>query len=134
MSPESAASAPEKSALVVDDFPSVRYYHSFVLEKAGFRCRAARDGQEALALLAKEPADLVVLDLVMPEMDGQEFIRHLHETPPLAHIPVLIISTEQIGERIRRDRTATTGPVGFARKPIMPEKIMEEIRRLTLPS
>lgn len=132
MPPDPTAPATKRTALIVDDFPSVRFYHSFVLEKAGFRCRSARDGQEALTLLRKEPADLIVLDLVMPEMNGMEFIQHLHATPPLAQIPVLIISTEQIGERIRRARTPTTGPVGFALKPIMPEKITDEIQSLTL--
>lgn len=126
----SAPAVPKRTALIVDDFPSVRFYHSFVLEKAGFRCRMAHDGQEALTLLTKEGADLIVLDLVMPEMGGQEFIKHLHESPTLAHLPVLIISTEHIGERIRRERTAKTGPVGFAQKPIMPAKILDEVRHL----
>ncbi len=129
-SPPIPASGAKRTALIVDDFPSVRFYHSFVLEKAGFRCRAAKDGQEALALLLKETADLIVLDLVMPEMGGQEFIQRLHASPALAHLPVLIISSEHIGARIRRERTTRTGPVGFILKPILPEKIIEEVHNL----
>lgn len=131
--PAEQPQAQKRTALIVDDFPSVRFFHTTVLQKAGFDCRIASNGAEALQQLKQEPADLVVLDLVMPEMGGKEFIDNLHLHPVLARIPVLIISTEQIGERIRRPRTATTGPVGFALKPIMPAKILDEIDYLVRP-
>lgn len=121
------SSAQRRKALVVDDFPSARFSNTTVLQKAGFECRIANNGAEALGRLKQEPVDLVGLDLVMPEMGGKEFIEELHLSPTLATIPVLIISTEQIGQRIRQPRTASTGPVGFVLKPIMPAKIIEEI-------
>lgn len=119
-----------RRALIVDDFPSVQFYHSAILQKAGFTCRSAPNGQAAIDSLKQEPAELVVLDLVMPEMNGQEFISTLHAHPFRATTPVLIISSEHIGERIRRARTARTGPVGFILKPTRPDKILEEIDRL----
>ena len=119
-----------KTALVVDDVPSVRCYHNHILTRAGFTCRTAPNGREALSLLQEQRVDLVMLDLVMPEMTGEEFLRHLHENSAWANIAVLIISSESLGTRIRRDSTPTSGPVGFVRKPLMPAAILAEVKHL----
>ena len=115
---------------MVDDFPSVRHYHSFVLKNAGFQCEVAHDGREALAHLHQHPVDLVILDLITPEMRGEEFLRQLHGNPTWAGVAVLVISSEQIGERIRQARTPTAGPVGFVRKPLLPATILAEVKEL----
>lgn len=131
-SPESATTTPPqtKTALVVDDGPSVRCYHDHILTRAGFTCRAAANGHEALKLLRAHTVDLVMLDLVMPEMTGQEFLQHLHSNPAWAKVAVLVISSESLGDRIRRARTPTTGPVGFVRKPLLPAAIRAEVEEL----
>ena len=128
--PAYPAPAKTKTALVIDDFPSVRHYHSFILQKAGFVCRGAQNGTEALELLKQQPVDLVVLDLVMPDMGGEELLAHLRASATWAQLPVLIITSESIGERIRRERTPTAGPVGFVRKPLLPAAILAEVGRL----
>ncbi len=130
----SAAPAPSpaktKTALVIDDFPSVRFYHANLLGRIGFNCFMATNGREALALLHTQPVDLLVLDLVMPEMTGEELIKTLHASTSLAHIPVLVISSEGLGARIRQSRTPTAGPIGFVRKPLLPAAIFAEIAEL----
>ena len=132
LSPETTNSTPPKTrtALVVDDGPSVRCYHDHILTRSGFTCQAASNGREALELLRTHPVDLVMLDLVMPEMSGQEFLQHLHTNPAWANVAVLIISSEPQGDRIRRARTPTTGPVGFVRKPLLPAAILAEVENL----
>lgn len=119
-----------RTALIVDDFPSVRFYHSHILEKSGFKCSVAANGREALEALKIQPVDLLVVDLIMPEMDGEELIKTMHAFNALAHIPVLVISSESIGDRIRRRRTPTSGPVGFVRKPLLPAAILAEVEDL----
>ena len=135
MHPESAptptaAPAARRTALVVDDFPSVRFYHAHLLEKMGFKCSTAANGREALELLKKQPVDLLVVDIIMPEMSGEELIRSLRAVSTLVQLPVLVISSEPIGERIRRGRTAEAGPVGFVQKPLLPATILAEIEGL----
>ncbi len=122
--------SPARTALIVDDFPSVRAYHSLILTKAGYNCRAAQDGREALALLHDSVVDIVVLDLGMPGMSGQEFVDHLHANAAWARVAVLVISAEARAEGIRQAATPTTGPVGFVRKPLKPATILAEVARL----
>ena len=114
----------------MDDYPSVRYYHTYVLGKAGFRCEVARNGCEALEKLSEVPVDLVMLDIVMPNMNGLEVIRQIRGDPVFARLPVLVISTEPLAEEVRRAPTADAGPVGFAQKPLVPDVVIAEVRRL----
>ena len=120
----------KRTVLVVDDIPSVRFYHQYILEKSGYRYVVARDGSEALQKLQAEPVDLVLLDIVMPNLTGLEFIQQVRSNPAFAQLPILVISTERIGDKVRRERTAAAGPVGYAQKPLFPEIISAEIRRL----
>ncbi|MBR3537688.1 MAG: response regulator, partial [Eubacterium sp.] len=76
--------------LVVDDDKNVRRYIRTVLETNGYLVSTAEDGEKALALLEKETVNLVVLDIMMPVMDGYEFTRILREGN--SSLPVLMVS------------------------------------------
>jgi two-component system, chemotaxis family, chemotaxis protein CheY len=120
-----------KTILVVDDFASVRFYHQSLLKQAGYTTLAARDGNEAIALLEQHPVDLVMLDMIMPNMNGNEFMQRVRSNPRFAKLPVLIISTEAQPEL---DSAAHAG-AGFGvllklHKPILPDALLEEVRRL----
>lgn len=80
------------SVLVVDDHPGVVDLLCEHLRAAGYRCLAAADGPAALALAAAGGADLVVLDRVLPGMDGLEVCRRLRSDPRTARLPVLMLS------------------------------------------
>ena len=79
--------------MVVDDALMVRELQRSILERGGYSVRAASDGAEALAMLADQPADLVVTDVEMPKLDGLSLIRNIRAHPRLANIPVLIVSS-----------------------------------------
>jgi len=81
------------SVMVVDDALMVRELQRSILERGGYSVRAASDGAEALAMLADQPADLVVTDVEMPNLDGLSLIRNIRAHPRLANIPVLIVSS-----------------------------------------
>ncbi len=68
-----------KTVLVVDDDPSIRALIRLYLEGAGYAVAEAADGRLAMATLAAQPVDLVILDIFMPEMDGLEVLQVLHE-------------------------------------------------------
>ena len=81
-----------RAVLVVDDDRINRALLSKLLENEGYRSRTAVDGREALTALGEEPFDAVLLDIVMPEIDGLEVLRTLKGDATLWHIPVIVIS------------------------------------------
>jgi two-component system chemotaxis sensor kinase CheA len=86
------------SIMVVDDALMVRELQRSILERGGYNVRTANDGAEALAMLAEQPADLVVTDLEMPNMDGFVLTRRIRAHPRLANIPVLIVTSRASAE------------------------------------
>jgi two-component system chemotaxis sensor kinase CheA len=97
-----AGAARPLSVLVVDDALMVRELQRSILERGGYSVRAASDGAEALAMLAEQPADLVVTDLEMPNVDGFQLIGSIRAHPRLANIPVLIVSSRASAEDHQR--------------------------------
>jgi CheY-like chemotaxis protein len=85
---------PPQRVLIVDDDPEiVRLYRRILRARVPVQnCLEAYNGREALALLYKQPPDLVLLDLIMPEVDGQTVLARMSEDPRLATIPVILIS------------------------------------------
>jgi chemosensory pili system protein ChpA (sensor histidine kinase/response regulator) len=79
--------------LLVDDSVSVRKFVGGMLERAGFRVVTARDGAEALALLAARTVDIVVTDLEMPRLNGYELIRDLNREPATCGLPIVVLTT-----------------------------------------
>ena len=100
--PAPAAVAARASLLVVDDALTVRELQRSILERAGYEVRTANDGREALALLAERPADLVLTDLEMPNLDGFGLTAAIRSQPRLANIPVLMVTSRSSDEDRRR--------------------------------
>ena len=90
------------AVMVVDDTLMVRELQRSILERGGFTVRTASDGAEALAMLTEQPADLVVTDLEMPNVDGYVLIKSIRAHPKLANIPVLIVSSHASDEDHQR--------------------------------
>jgi CheY-like chemotaxis protein len=83
---------PGKRILVVDDDPDVRLIFKLILESAGYHVSEARNGIAALILIRDSPPDLVVTDMVMPGMDGQELIGRIRADERTARVPILAVS------------------------------------------
>jgi len=122
------SAAPAKTILVVDDFASVRFYHTNLFRQAGFNTIEARDGGEALEKVRQTRVDLILLDLIMPGMSGEEFIRRIRSMPKHAGIPLLVITSESVEDQIRR--ITGSGRIGFAIKPLVPASLLESVRKL----
>ncbi|MDQ0395525.1 response regulator [Labrys monachus] len=106
--------------LVVDDASLVRLYYRDILEKAGFAVDEALNGIEALERLLLDPADLVIVDVNMPRMDGLSFLRALRERDlPLASTPALVTSTEAAPQDAAAASAA--GANFYLVKPVTPE-------------
>ncbi len=118
--------------LIIEDHDPTREALVILLEAAGYRVTAAAHGQEALDLLMNsEPPSLILLDLVMPVMDGRTFRKYQLQSPALASIPVIVLSAEDDLART----SAALGTAGYFLKPIEIEVLLEAIRSSeTLPS
>jgi len=97
-----ATPAAQLSVMVVDDALMVRELQRSILERGGYSVRTASDGAEALGMLAELPADLVVTDVEMPNLDGLHLIESIRRHPRLANIPVLIVSSHGSDEDHQR--------------------------------
>jgi CheY-like chemotaxis protein len=117
-----------KTILIVDDYEVVRLYHSMFLSQKGYRCIPASDGKEALALLKQQRVDLVLLDLVMPNMSGQEVIRHIREIPGLVGLPILAITSE--AKRVGDAQLGDPRHLRFLLKPVMPDTLVAQVRTM----
>ena len=116
------------NVLIVDDSPILRAAIKKVARLAGFaddRIFEAGNGQEALETLETVWIDLVLLDLNMPVMDGEEFARRLRAHPDLGDVEVVVVSTEANRDRLERMREL--GVKHTLRKPFQPEDLCKII-------
>ncbi len=96
VSPNQPSTPPLKTILLVEDSEPAIIQIKDILEGSGFRLLVAHDGCEALKIIANTIPDAIILDLMMPVIDGFEVLKTLREAEPTAHIPVLILSAKQI--------------------------------------
>jgi CheY-like chemotaxis protein len=125
-----------KKILIVDDEPDVCAYLDRLFREHGYQTNCARDGEEAGATVAKEPPDLITLDLSMPNKSGVRFYRELKADESLRRIPVVLVTgvTGPGGaadtERFYQTRRNIPPPEGFVPKPIDPAEILALVQRL----
>jgi two-component system, OmpR family, response regulator len=121
--PMTVAYPQPRTVLVVDDDPHIRQLLVFALEKAGFACAEAADGEAALAGVAEHAPDLVVLDINMPRMDGLEVCRRLHAESDVA---VLFLSSRD--DEIDRIVGIELGADDYVTKPFSPREVVARVQ------
>lgn len=84
--------------LVIDDEEDYRIIIQDVLQQAGFEVRLARDGEEGLRMVKEAPTDIVLVDWMMPRMDGERFCRSMRADPRLKDLPVLMLTVKQTAD------------------------------------
>jgi two-component system chemotaxis response regulator CheY len=112
------------NVLIVDDSPSMRKVIRRVLMLSGFEvgeCMEAGDGLEALEVLDRAWMDVVVTDINMPNMNGEELLERLASDSMRSSIPVLVVSTDRSDDRLRR--MMALGARGYVTKPFVPETL-----------
>jgi DNA-binding response OmpR family regulator len=114
-----------RPVLIVDDDRDIRETLRDLLELEGFPAITARDGAEALERMRRDRPCLVLLDLIMPVMDGAEVFRRRAADPDLARVPVAVISAVVDLEH----RIAPLEAAGFLEKPVEIERLLELVRR-----
>ena len=126
---KAAGPPPQLKVVVVDDTLMVRELQRSILERGGYAVRTAADGVTALAMLNEVPADLVVTDVEMPNLDGLQLIGAMRSHPRLANVPVLIVSSH--GTEEDRQRGLDAGADGYIVKTAFDEAgLLSAVSRL----
>jgi CheY-like chemotaxis protein len=111
-----------KRILVVDDDENILSLERTILEQKGFDVTAAAGGAEALKLLSGQAFDLVLLDVMMPEIDGFTVCRKIKEDPRLKDVPVIFLTAKGGGEALAEG--FESGAVMYINKPFTANKLL----------
>ena len=119
-----------KTILIIDDDSNIRKMTSVRLEREGYRVLTASRGDEGLALAQAEHPDAILVDVVMPGMDGREVLRHLQADPAMQRVPVILLTVVN-----PMDDDPTYAPIElngavYQSKPYKPQELLEKLRTL----
>ncbi len=117
-----------KTVLLAEDEPNIVESITFLLERAGFDVIVATDGRQALVTALEKLPDVLVLDLMLPELDGYEVLRNLRADPDGAKVPVLMLTAK--GQRIDRETALECGADLFMTKPFANAEITAAVVKL----
>lgn len=112
--------------LVVDDEEPLQELLSFNLEKEGYKVTVAKDGAEALERVITDNPDLMVLDIMLPGMDGLEVCRQLRQNPRYRELPVIMLTAK--GEEIDKVLGLELGADDYMTKPFSPRELLARIK------
>jgi CheY-like chemotaxis protein len=120
---------PRKSVTIlsIDDTPLFQQLIKITLEYQNFRVLVAADGVTGLQLARTEVPDLILLDLMMPGMDGVEVCREIMAAPRLKHIPVVLLSSSDDSDDI--EACLQMGALGYLLKPFKPAMLVQVVRQ-----
>ena len=123
-----ARSAPRSYVLVVDDSPSVRRVVSNMLKANKWEVQTARDGVEALEVIARQIPAAVLLDIEMPRMDGYELMATLRSQEQYRHLPLIVLTSRAATKH--HQRAFQLGADAYLVKPYQDEELMSTLARL----
>jgi DNA-binding response OmpR family regulator len=117
-----------KTILIVDDEAYIVTSLEYVMQSAGFEVAVAYDGEEALAKVAEKVPDLMILDLMMPKLDGFEVCEKIRENPLWKDIRIIILTAK--GRDIERKKGMSLGADDYMTKPFSTRDILNRVKEL----
>lgn len=115
----------EHSIVIVDDIPNNLRLLADILQKRGYKVRPAANGSRALDAIRKEPPSIILLDIMMPDMDGYEVCRRLKDDPSTRDIPVIFLSAlDEVFDKVKAFRI---GRVDYISKPFQEEEMLARV-------
>ena len=121
----------KQSVLVVDDEPQARTMLRLILVRAGFDVTEAKDGYEALDEVARELPDLMLLDIMMPGIDGFYVCQHLRANERTKELPIIVLSAKTDAESIKRGKAV--GANLYLTKPVSPDDLTRHVLEVINP-
>ena len=117
-----------KRVLVVDDEPNIVMSLRFLMEREGFAVEVASSGQEAVAALDRAAADLVLLDVMMPELDGFEVCQRIRNQPAWRATKIVMLTAK--GRAVERDKGLALGADAYVTKPFSTRDLVAKVKRM----
>jgi DNA-binding response OmpR family regulator len=117
-----------RSVLVADDEPNILLSLQFLLKKAGYDVRTARDGEEALAELARAAPDLVLLDVMMPKIDGFNVCERIRANPAWKDVRIIMLTAR--GRDVEREKGLALGADDYITKPFSTKEALARVDAL----
>lgn len=117
-----------KTILIVDDEPHMRRITELSLKKLGCELLSASGGNEALRLARQHLPALIVMDVMMPDLDGISALKELKAAPATAKIPVIMLTSR--GQNVTRVDAEGSGAALYLTKPFSPSALAAEVRRI----
>lgn len=114
--------------LVVDDEEYIQHILNFSFSAEGYQVITANDGEEAIEKAKSENPDVIVLDIMMPKMDGYEACRKLKTDPKTKHIPVILLTAK--GREVDRKLGNEAGADDYMVKPFSPGRLIERVEAM----
>jgi DNA-binding response OmpR family regulator len=113
------------SVLIVDDEPNILLSLQFLMKKAGYQVRTATDGELALAEIAKEKPDLVLLDVMMPKLDGFSVCQRIRAEPDWQSVRVIMLTAR--GRDVEREKGLAFGADDYITKPFSTKDAIDRV-------
>jgi CheY-like chemotaxis protein/prolyl-tRNA editing enzyme YbaK/EbsC (Cys-tRNA(Pro) deacylase) len=123
-----SAPRPARTVLVVEDEVDTNKLFCQLLEKEGYTCRSVPDGSHAVALASEAEPAAILLDLMLPDMDGFQVVQQLRRSGPLKRTPVIVVTA--LDDQATRDRGQQMGAEAYLTKPFAPQTLVQEFREI----
>ena len=117
-----------KKVLLVDDEPNILLSLEFLMQRAGYQIETAADGDAALACIAANPPDLVLLDVNMPKRDGFDVCQTLRANPDWAAVRVIMLTAK--GRDVEREKGIALGADDYITKPFSTQDVVEKVKAI----
>jgi DNA-binding response OmpR family regulator len=117
-----------KRILIVDDEPNIVISLEFLMMREGHAVHVARDGEAGLVAVREHRPDLVVLDVMMPKLDGFSVLASIRADPDLAHTRVLMLTAK--GREAEREKGLTLGADAYMPKPFSTRELVDKVKEL----
>ena len=128
-----AAQRMPQKVLIVDDDPIMHQLVKRHLERAGYEMLSATNGIEAIDIATRELPHVIVMDVMMPEVDGLESMRRLRKSEATKAIPVIVVTANVNEYEASQRESKAIGAAGFLTKPLSPARLVQEIQRVLPP-
>jgi DNA-binding response OmpR family regulator len=115
-----------KTILIADDEPNIVISLEYLLEHDGYQVQVARDGQEALDAIARQPPDLLLLDVMLPRVSGFDVCQKIRENPAWQHVRIVMLTAK--GREVEMTKGLALGAHAYITKPFSTKELLAQIR------
>ena len=121
----------QKSIVIIEDEPFIIEALTFLLEREGFSVQSISDGAKALSFIQNNTPDLVILDIMLPNVSGMKILEDIRATPGFAGLPILMLTAK--GQKKDRRAAEDAGASLFMTKPFSNTELVASVREMLTP-